>query len=1395
MKVPSLPRFSSSRLRETRARGERPRFQSFGNQLIASAALLAILAGTVVVTTFAPVQAEAAPAGNPGTPGVPPVLFEEDFEQGNGVTELENYQSTTGASYTADPYWLDQQRCNGFILDYSSQVASPGTNYCNAEDHNWASVRAKTYALGMLGGDPLTNRAVSSNSSGTEGGGQNRPDGPINAGQVQFATENQLQLPSANRFVTFSVDTAATLCSAAQPNLAFFVRNDSGDEIPVTDSPLNPCIQGEKTTVDDREVWYGSLAADNSILVQGDSLGIVMRNMTSESYGNDGAFDNIRVLDVTPQLDKSFSPARVPVGGISTLTLTVTGTTAETTVSGWQFTDNLPEGLVVADVPNLGGDCDATLSAEPGGNSVSATDGTLPGDIVSCSITVDVTSEQPRGAQPSPVVFENCAANISDAIGMDMPDCATVEFFSEAALEISKTSDAGQDARVGDTVNYEVQLTNTGTADFTADSPAKFSDDLAGVLDDASWNDDAEVAFSGDSEGEAPDLSGTGLNWSGPLKAGETATFTYSVTLTNTGDGQVLNTACVPDELAGESEACASTETLLPKLDIAKSADTTELPETGGTVNYTVTVTNNGPGAATKNNLATITDDLSEVLDDADFNDTSLTASTGEATRDGNELVWTGPLGVGESATITYSVVYDSTSGDQQLDNVVCVPAELAQDPDNPCRTVEIPGSGLSQWKTADPASGSTVVPGQEVTYTLHFANTGQAPARVDTSDDLSGVLDDATVISAPAAGAGDLIAHDIDADGVFTITGDVPVGESATIVYTVQVNAFADQGDHQLGNVLADPTGSCLPNQCETEHEIPNLTVSKDSTPEAANIGDTVTYTITLLNDGAGDYTAGNPAAWSDDLTGVLDDATWNDDVKASSGDAVLDGSTLAWSGALAAGEEVTVTYSVTVTSAGDHVLENTVCTPGNGTDEPVCDTTTTGLPYVVADKTSDPVSGEAVTAGDVVTYTLSWTNTGQAVGTVDSTDDLTEVLDDATVTSEPVSSSDAVTVTRTDGALRIVGPIAAGETVTVTYQVTVNADGERGDNQLTNALVPDVPPCAEDDCVPPPVIHDVGALAAWKSVDPATNTTVREGDELTYTLHFENTGNGPVAVDREDVLEGVLDDAAVSSGPTPSSDALTVSDIADGRFSITGELAAGATETVTYTVTVKATEDRGDDRLANFLLPPGTDVPESCVPAEGELPSCTVNPVSDIHVSKSSDPESGTEVVPGEDVTYTLTFTNRSQNPGAAAADVDYTDHMVDVLDDADLTGNPVASSEKLAATVSGDQIRVMGAIASGDTVTVTYTVTVKGYADQGNGSLGNVVARTGDEPVCVPGSSLCTEHPTPELPAGGDEPGGNLPVTGGELSWLAAGGAALLLAAGGALMIRRKKGLIQQ
>ncbi len=990
------------------------------------------------------------------------------------------------------------------------------------------------------------------------------------------------------------------------------------------------------------------------------------------------------------------------------------------------------------------------------------------------------------------------------------PDCEPITTENPVKnLDIEKTSNATANSRPGDVITYSVTATNTGEGDYTTADPAIVLDDLTGVADDGTLDEDSLAADLGDD----PTYTEPRITWTGALSAGASVTLTYDVKLKGGGDGKVRNVAFVPDCTPGDSGCnppipvctdnldpvtgmpCDVVEFKLPKLTLSKAANKTELPAVGETVKYTVTVKNEGPGDYTTTAPATFDDDLSDVLDDATLDEADITSSVGDSSLAGTKLSWSGVLAAGESATVTYTVKYTG-AGDQVLNNLACVPSGEAQDPTDACRTVSTPGSGLLQTKTVNPASGTAVDPGQDITYTLSFQNIGGTAATVNTSDDLTGVIDDADLTDGPDADAG-LTSVLNGAGDKILITGSVPVGKTLTVTYTVKVKAFVDQADHILKNALA-----CQPNapvDCEpqtTENPIRHLLLTKVSDAKSdVNTGDKVTYTLVVTNNGEADYTALDPAKFTDDLTGVLDDATYNNDVASTKGAVSYSKPTMTWTGALAKGQSATITYTVTVTNAGDHELRNTAQVPGcadNGCNPP---TVVTPLPHVVPAKVSDPESGKAVKAGQVVKYTLTWTNDGKAAGPVDSTDDLSKVLDDGDVTSEPVSSAPGVTATRTADKIRIVGELAAGETVTVTYEVTIKADGKRGDNIAKNVLTPDVPviKCEVDgDCteVPPPTTeHKIGELDDWKTVDPASGSTVQPGQKVTYTLHFTNTGEAAVAVNRDDVLTQVLDDAKVVSQPKSSDSALAASKVADGRFNVNGSLKPGETVTVSYIVQVLADGKRGDDQLGNFLVDKGATPPAECKPVDDKRADCTINPVSNVTVVKSSNPKSGDEVKPGQNVQYTLTFTNVSKSSKAEPADVDYTDHMAGVLDDAELTKGPKASNEALAATKTGSKIRIVGSLRSGQVVTVKYTVKVKAYDKQGDHALDNVVAVTGQPPVCAADTQLCTKHETAEAPPAPSD-NGLLPDAGAPATLGMIGVALLVLLGGGGLLLAGRR-----
>ncbi|MFB8201178.1 DUF7927 domain-containing protein, partial [Kitasatospora purpeofusca] len=504
----------------------------------------------------------------------------------------------------------------------------------------------------------------------------------------------------------------------------------------------------------------------------------------------------------------------------------------------------------------------------------------------------------------------NCPAGGTD------PACATETDVRSLKVAKSGTPD---NPRTGDTVTYTLTVTNDGTAPYPG---ARLTDDLTDVLDDATWNDTASATTGS----TAFDPAARVLTWTGDLAVGATATITYTVTVTNTGDTYLRNTATATDSNCPPGSTDPSCRSVIPRptLNVRKtSAPASARP--GDTVTYTLTVTNLSADADYR--AATVTDDLAGVLDDAVW-DGAVTASTGTAAFDpaARRLTWTGDVPRSATVTVTYTVtVAKPPTGDKLLRNAVTGPADSSCPPgttDPSCGT-ETPLATLAIAKTSVPAEAR---PGERITWTVTVTNTGRATyPGASFTDDLSGVLDDAVWDGAVTASTG-TAAFDPAARRL-TWTGDLPREASATVTYTVTV-ASPPTGDHRLRNAVTGPDGSnCQAGStdpaCTTETLVARLVLTKTADPATARPGAKVTWTVTAANPGTAPYPG---ASFTDDLTGVLDDATWNDGATATLGTVERRADRLHWSGDLPAGSHATITYSVTVGSppAGDKVLRN---------------------------------------------------------------------------------------------------------------------------------------------------------------------------------------------------------------------------------------------------------------------------------------------------------------------------------------------------------------------------------------------------------------------------------------------------------------------------------------
>jgi uncharacterized repeat protein (TIGR01451 family) len=312
----------------------------------------------------------------------------------------------------------------------------------------------------------------------------------------------------------------------------------------------------------------------------------------------------------------------------------------------------------------------------------------------------------------------NCPAGGTD------PRCTVSVTVLTPGLTITKTANVST-TTPGATVGYTITVADTGQTPYTN---ATVIDSLAGVLNDASYDGDG-AATTGTVSYASP-----ALNWHGNLASGATATITYSVTVHNpdTGDKLLVNTvtsAAVGSNcpVSGTAAACTtSVQDLIPALTITKTAGTgTASP--GGTVHYTITVADTGQTPYTG---ATVTDNLTGVLDDASYN-SDAAATAGTVSYASPDLTWTGDLAVAGSVTITYSAtVDDPETGDKIMANTV---------------TSAAPGSNCPSG-TTNPACSATVA-----------VITGVLSISVPASVDLGAIVTGGTA----AAGLGTVTVTD----------------------------------------------------------------------------------------------------------------------------------------------------------------------------------------------------------------------------------------------------------------------------------------------------------------------------------------------------------------------------------------------------------------------------------------------------------------------------------------------------------------------------------------------------------------------------------------------------------------------------------------------------------
>ena len=478
--------------------------------------------------------------------------------------------------------------------------------------------------------------------------------------------------------------------------------------------------------------------------------------------------------------------------------------------------------------------------------------------------------------------------------------------------------------------------------------------------------------------------------------------------------------------------------------------------------------------------------------------------------------------------------------------------------------------SNLEIHKTVDKES---VKIGDTLTYTISVKNNGDKVAKAIIYDNVP----EGTVL---------LNKDNNEDENTKKLTWRVTVepGETENVEFTVRVKA--EKGTIKNSAIVNGKTTN------ETETGIINITGKKEVNTLEAKAGDTLTYTITLTNNGNADGTV----TVTDEIpagTTLVEKSITNNGVESNG--------TITWTDVeVKAGDTVEVSFKVTINNDTKTSVRNTAVIDDNKPTEEV----ETKVANITGVKSVDKSTAKV---GDTLTYTIILTNSGNADGTVTVTDEIptgTTLVADS-ITANGSYNEENKTITWTDV------KVEAGKTAEVSFKAIINSDTK---TSVTNKAVIDGNKPTEE------VETRIANITGAKSVD---KSTAKVGETLKYTITLTNSGNadGKVTV-TDEVPTGTRIKDENTTGYNKETNTITWSNV---------EVKAGKSVELTLEVVVK---DDTTDTVKNVAKIDNKEIPEK-----------PETKVANITGTKTVDQ---TEAKVGDTLTYTITLTNSGNGDG---------------------------------------------------------------------------------------------------------------------------------------------------
>jgi uncharacterized repeat protein (TIGR01451 family) len=621
-----------------------------------------------------------------------------------------------------------------------------------------------------------------------------------------------------------------------------------------------------------------------------------------------------------------------------------------------------------------------------------------------------------------------------------------------------------------------------------------------------------------------------------------------------------------------------------------------------------------------------------------------------------------------------YRNVAQVTDADQQ--DVDSTPGNMVNntpnEDDEDDATMTLIVADLSLNKSVD---NTTPKVGDVVAFTIALSNAGpNAASGVEVKDYVPAGYSNIAAIS----GLGSLSGSTITWSGLnvpvgmntvtlnFQATVDAPTNTPGEYKNTAEVTASNQYDpDSQPNNMVNNTPAQDDEDDAEVFPQSADISLAKSVNVPAPNVGDVVTFTLTISNAGPNgavvsleDYLPngyGSIANISNGGTESMGTITWTGlSVPASGSIQVAFEATV-----LAPGMGVSHTNTAQITASDQFDPNSTPNNMVNNTPDP---NENDEAEVVVTPQQADlslnkSVSDPAPKVGDVATFTITLSNAGpdDATGVA-----VADYLPNGYGSIANISNSGTISM----GTITWMGlTVPASGSIMLTFDVTVLAPGmgvsyyntaqvtaadQYDPNSQPNNMANNTP--AQDDEDFAEVTPQSADISLAKSVnDPAPNV----GDVVTFTLTISNAGPNDAVVSLEDYLpNGYGSIANISNGGSESMGTITWTGLsvpASGSIQVTFEatvLAPGTGISHTNTAQITASDQFDPNSQPNNML--------NNTPVQDDEAEATVTPKqADLVLSKSVSP---TDPNAGDVVTFTITLTNNGPDAATGVAVEDY-------------------------------------------------------------------------------------------------------------------------------------------